>query len=234
MFQAQPMGRFACRCGIRFDGAMAPRFLTILTGRNYRRSSGSRESRRRSTKRRLRTLRALLSRRESWSAGTALQDTRQPDELTRRRSADHRHNCWHIYYGDVRVGTIAERIGNPHDTDPWEWNRGFYPGSHPREHQSDTAPTFEQARAEFECASQVLLSNRTEADFQAWRDDRDWTARKYALWDAGKRLDPPSYGPGKPCSRFIKCPAARYSTCTAPSRYWCTCLTSRRPNALHA
>ena len=42
-------------------------------------------------------------------------------ELTRRRSDDGRHECWHIYYGDVHVGTIAERSGNPHDTDPWEW-----------------------------------------------------------------------------------------------------------------
>jgi hypothetical protein len=58
----------------------------------------------------------------------------------------------------------------------------------------------------FERAWQAFLSKRTEADFQAWRDQRDWTARKYALWDAGKRLEPPSYGPGKPCSRFMKCP----------------------------
>jgi hypothetical protein len=49
--------------------------------------------------------------------------------LTRRRSADHRHKCWHIYNGDVHVGPIAERVGN--DTDPWEWNCGFYLGSHP-------------------------------------------------------------------------------------------------------
>jgi hypothetical protein len=40
--------------------------------------------------------------------------------LTRRRSADHRHLCWHVYYGDIHVGTIAERVGNPHDTEPWE------------------------------------------------------------------------------------------------------------------
>ena len=127
-------------------------------------------------------------------------------ELKRRRSSDHRHKCWHIYHGDVHVGTIAERVGNPHDTDQWEWNCGFYPGSEPGEYQSDTAATFEQARADFERAWLVFLSNRTEADFQAWRDQRDWTARKYALWDAGKRLEPPSYGPGKPCSRFMKCP----------------------------
>jgi hypothetical protein len=126
-------------------------------------------------------------------------------ELTRRRSADDRHNCRHIYFGDVHVGTITERTGNPHDTDPWEWNCGFYPGSEPGEITSDTAATFEEARTDFERAWQVFLSRRTESDFQVWRHQRDWTERKYALWDAGKRLEPPSYGPGKPCSRFRKC-----------------------------
>ncbi len=29
------------------------------------------------------------------------------------------------------------------------------------------------------------------------------------LWDAGKRLEPPSYGPGEPCSRFRKRPLRR-------------------------
>ena len=33
-----------------------------------------------------------------------------------------------------------------------------------------TAATFDQARAEFEEAWRVFLSNRTEADFQEWRD----------------------------------------------------------------
>jgi hypothetical protein len=46
--------------------------------------------------------------------------------------------------------------------------------------------TFAEARADFERAWRVFLSKRTEADFQAWRDQRDWTARKHALWDAGK------------------------------------------------
>jgi hypothetical protein len=61
--------------------------------------------------------------------------------LTRRRSTDAREECWHIYYGDVRVGTIAIRSGNPYDEDPWEWSCGFYPGSHLSEHQSDAAAT---------------------------------------------------------------------------------------------
>jgi hypothetical protein len=52
----------------------------------------------------------------------------------------------------------------------------------------------------------VSLSKRTEADFQKWRDARDWTARKYALWDAGKKLPPKEWEPGKPCSIYLKCP----------------------------
>jgi hypothetical protein len=44
------------------------------------------------------------------------------------------------------------------------------------------------------------LSNRTEADFQAWRDERDWTARKYATWRAGERL------PSQKRSSLMRCP----------------------------
>ena len=127
-------------------------------------------------------------------------------ELTRRRYPEARDECWHVYYGDVHAGTLARRTGNPHDTDPWEWRCGFYPGSHPGECSGGTSASFEEARADFEAAWKVFLSKRTEADFQAWRDQRDWTDRKYALWDAGKKLEPPSYGPGKPASRFMKCP----------------------------
>jgi hypothetical protein len=126
-------------------------------------------------------------------------------ELTRRRYPEAREECWHVYYGDVHAGTLAIRTGNPHDTDTWEWRCGFYPGSHPGECRSGTAKSLDEARAEFEAAWRIFLSNRTEADFQEWRDQRDWTERKYALWDAGQRLEPPSHGPGKPCSRFMKC-----------------------------
>jgi hypothetical protein len=122
-------------------------------------------------------------------------------ELTRRRSTDAPEECWHVYYGDVHAGTIAIRSGNPHDEDPWEWTCGFYPGSHPGEHQNGTAATFDEARVDFERAWRVFLSNRTEADFQAWRDQRDWTAKKYAMWERGELL--PSQKPnswmGCPC-----------------------------------
>ena len=45
----------------------------------------------------------------------------------------------HVFYGDVRVGTIAIRSGNPVDIDP----RQLYHGSHPRECTTGTAPMFE-------------------------------------------------------------------------------------------
>jgi hypothetical protein len=107
--------------------------------------------------------------------------------LTRRRYPE-RQDCWHIYYGDVHVGTIARRSGNPHDTAPWEWRCGFYPGSRPGECKSGTSDTFDEARSAFEAAWRRFLSNRTAADFQEWRDQRDWTARKYAMWARGEKL----------------------------------------------
>jgi hypothetical protein len=95
--------------------------------------------------------------------------------------------CWHIYYGDVHAGTIAIRSGSPYDEDPWEWTCGFYPGSHPGEHQNGTAATFDEARADFEATWQIFLSKRTEADFQAWRNARDRTARSDSMVGAGCR-----------------------------------------------
>jgi len=32
--------------------------------------------------------------------------------FTRRRSKDAGEECWHVYFADVRVGTIAIRSGN--------------------------------------------------------------------------------------------------------------------------
>jgi hypothetical protein len=78
-------------------------------------------------------------------------------ELTRRRYPE-RADCWHVYYGDVQAGTIAARAHTPHDTNPWEWSCGFYPG----EQHNGTAATFDDARAQFERAWQVFLSARTE------------------------------------------------------------------------
>jgi hypothetical protein len=123
-------------------------------------------------------------------------------------------------------------VGNPNMAPQWQWRCGFYPGSEPGEGKSGTAPSFEAARAAFLAAWRVFLSNRTEADFQEWRDQRDWTARKYALWGAGERL--PSQRPSSmmPCIRgktfdshwleesLIHVPPSERSPDTPPRASW--------------
>jgi hypothetical protein len=108
--------------------------------------------------------------------------------LTRRRSKGVSSECWHVYFGDVRVGTIAIRNGNPNGTNAWQWSCGFYPGSHPRECKQGTAATFEQARIEFEGAWRLFLAKRTATDFQTGRDHQTWTAEKYRRFDRGERM----------------------------------------------
>jgi hypothetical protein len=93
-----------------------------------------------------------------------------------------------VCFGDVKVGSIAIRSGNPDGTDLWKWHCGFYPGSNPGECTTGTAATFDTARIAFEAAWRVFLANRTEADFQAWRDQREWTAEKYRRFDRGERM----------------------------------------------
>jgi hypothetical protein len=65
----------------------------------------------------------------------------------------------------------------------WQWRCGFYPESGPGECTVGTAASFEAARSAFEATWRVLLAKRTEADFQKWRDDWDWTAQKYRRFD---------------------------------------------------
>jgi hypothetical protein len=121
-------------------------------------------------------------------------------ELTRRRDLEAADECWHVYYGDMRVGAIAKRIGIPPGEDPWGWACGFYPGSHPRECTNGAAATFDLARADFEDAWAVFLSKRTDADFGEWRDQQAWTARKYAMWERGELQ--PSQKP----NTMMRCP----------------------------
>jgi hypothetical protein len=112
-------------------------------------------------------------------------------ELTRRR-ATYRTYCWLIYFGDVHVGTISRCVGNPNAEPQWQWLCGFYPGSDPGEQRGGTAPDFDQARETFAAAWRVFSAKRTEADYKAWRDQRDFTARKYAMWERGEKF--PSHG----------------------------------------
>ena len=38
---------------------------------------------------------------------------------------DSKADVWHVYYGDVQVGTIGMRSGVPNDVDQWGWTCGF-------------------------------------------------------------------------------------------------------------
>ena len=107
--------------------------------------------------------------------------------LTRRRYPE-RHDCWHVYYGDVHVGTIAIRAGVPVDVDQWGGDCGFYPRSHHGLHVQGTAETFEQARADFEAAWREYLPKCSQADFEECRRQCARTSWKYAMWDNGCRM----------------------------------------------
>ena len=109
--------------------------------------------------------------------------------LARRRDP-HRSDCWLIYFGDVHVGSIGRAVGAPGAAQRWVWSCGCYPGCEPGEQSGGTADTFDHARAGFERAWQVFAANRTEADFQAWRDEGDWTAEKYRRRDRGEPMPP--------------------------------------------
>jgi hypothetical protein len=62
--------------------------------------------------------------------------------LTHRRDPDSREEAWRIFYdGDVHVGTIGMRSGNPTGGDRWSWHCGFYPGSNPGDESHGTAAT---------------------------------------------------------------------------------------------
>src|SRR5215471_15779234 len=113
---------------------------------------------------------------------------RATPELTRRRDPDAQQETWLIQYGDVRVGVIAKRVGNPVGTPGWKWACGFYPGSDPADHARGIAETFDQARGAFEAACHVFLAKRTEVDFEVYRRDRAFHAWKRAMWAKGLQL----------------------------------------------
>src|SRR5438045_2392586 len=95
-------------------------------------------------------------------------------ELTRRRHPE-RPDCWHVYYSDIRVGSIAVQPGMPLSVPQWRWDCGFYPLSHRGRCRSGYASSFEQARNYFEAEWQEYLARCTEADFVEYQRQRAWT-----------------------------------------------------------
>lgn len=105
--------------------------------------------------------------------------------LTRRRMQGVHQETWHVFYGDIHVGTIGERAGVPRDVDQWHWSIGFYPKSHRQGGWIDeTASNFELARAAFERAWQNYLPTCTEQDFLEYRQRRAFEVWKHAMWAA--------------------------------------------------
>jgi hypothetical protein len=123
-----------------------------------------------------------------WPRRPALMVPMTSNQTLNRRRDPHRSDCWLIFLGDVHVGTIARAVGAPGAAERGVWFCGFYPGSNPGEQTHGTAATFDQARAHFERAWAVFSARRTEADFEEWRQQRDWTAREYALMDRGEKV----------------------------------------------
>ena len=113
---------------------------------------------------------------------------RATPELTHRRDPDAQQETWLIYYGDVRVGVIVKRVGNPDSLPGWQWSCGFCPGSNLAERTSRLAESFDQARRAFEAAWRIFLVKRTEVNFADYRRDRAFHAWKQAMWTAGLQL----------------------------------------------
>jgi hypothetical protein len=62
--------------------------------------------------------------------------------------------------------------------------------------RTELPPPSTRPGADFEQAWTLFLSKRTEADFQAWRDQQAWTAEKYRRFDRGERM-PPDWKPSR-------------------------------------
>jgi hypothetical protein len=97
-------------------------------------------------------------------------------ELTRRPHPE-RTDCWHIFYDDVQVGTIAVQSGLPLSAPQWRGLR-LLSRSHRGRSRTGYASTFDKARAGFEVAWKDYLPQCTETDFDEHRRQRDWTAQK--------------------------------------------------------
>jgi len=123
-------------------------------------------------------------------------------ELTRRR----RHNCWHIYYGDVTSGRLPSASAIRTIPTPGNGAAASIPARIRAKHRSDTAATFDDAAPISSARGRCFYQTAPRPIFRHGATREIGTERKYALRDAGKRLEPPNYGPGKPCSRFMKCP----------------------------
>ncbi len=103
--------------------------------------------------------------------------------LTRRHDKDPNRESWIIGYGGVDVGRIGTRSGVPLNQPQWEWQCGFGDIT-----STGVTHSFEAARTGFQKDWERLAPKLTDAKYQAWREQRDWTAWKYRMRDTGMKM----------------------------------------------
>lgn len=89
-------------------------------------------------------------------------------DLTRRKVND-APESWAIFYGDIDVGRISQRMGAPRSEPQWQWFMGFQPGPPPGTAIVQVADTFEAAREAFGKAWPTYLADRTDDEFAEYR-----------------------------------------------------------------
>jgi hypothetical protein len=107
--------------------------------------------------------------------------------LTRKLLSDEHRQSWGIFDGELRVGSISSGIGTNGKT-VWQWSCGFYPGCEPHQQSIGTAPTYDQAKAEFKKAWERLQPQITPEMRDEWLQQQAWIAWMYAMREAGCKL----------------------------------------------
>jgi hypothetical protein len=90
--------------------------------------------------------------------------------------------CWRIYHGDVHAGMIAQCVGNPGAAPN---GNGATASIRAADRASAAAGLPRRLKGR---AWTVFLAKRTEADFEAWREEQAWTAENYRRFDRGERM----------------------------------------------
>jgi hypothetical protein len=102
-----------------------------------------------------------------------------------------------------------------------------HPGSNPDEQRYGRAASFEAARAAFEAACRDNLPSRSEGDFEAWRDERDWTENTLS-WMPARNYSSRTMARASAAAVSGVAAAARCSTCPGQAKCWGTFPISPR------
>jgi hypothetical protein len=129
-----------------------------------------------------------------------------------------------VYWRDLPAGTIAKSVGRS-DINKWSWNAGFYPGSRPGEVSGGIASSYDEAKARFIIAWLKFAHSRKPEDIKAYRELRDWTARKYTARNAGTTSSKARSETGAAHRAGVKC-----RTCEKPfsAKRWSARFCSAR------